>query len=262
MIRCRYESGRRCIDGPGWCDAAVLAGSRQDRAAHGVPGGSGLILTLAEGPSNEAVAGRFGTRAATVSKWRDRFAHKGLSGLSDAPRSGKPRHYAAEDERRVLAALDRPPPTGYARWDGTLLAQKLGDISKHQIWRVLRRHEISLARRRSWCISTDPDFAQKAADVVGLYLKPPEKAVVLSVDEKPYIQALERAQGWLKLPNGKAVNGFSHCYKRHGTTTLFARSRRGHRPSQDRPLSAAPAPRVSGLHEPRHCRASPAARSM
>ena len=103
-----------------------------------------------------------------------------------------------------------------------MLARYLGDISKHQIWRVLRRHEIALARRRSWCISTDPGFAPKAADIVGLYLQPPENAVVLSVDEKPHIQALERAQGWLKLPNGTAVTGFSHAYKRHGTTTLFA----------------------------------------
>src|SRR6267143_1964999 len=92
----------------------------------------------------------------------------------------------------------------------------------HQIWRVLREHEISLERRRSWCISTDPAFAQKAADIVALYLQPPENAVVLSVDEKPHIQALERAQGWLKLPNGKALTGFNHEYKRHGTTTLFA----------------------------------------
>jgi len=87
---------------------------------------------------------------------------------------------------------------------------------------VLREHEISLARRRSWCISTDPGFAPKAADIVGLYLQPPENALVLSVDEKPHIQALERAQGWLKLPNGKALTGFNHEYKRHGTTTLFA----------------------------------------
>jgi hypothetical protein len=106
--------------------------------------------------------------------------------------------------------------------NGTLLAKHLGDISKHQIWRVLGEHEISLARRRSWCISTDPAFAQKAADIVALYLQPPENAVVLSVDEKPHIQALERAQGWLKLPNGKALAGFNHEYKRHGTTTLFA----------------------------------------
>ena len=87
---------------------------------------------------------------------------------------------------------------------------------------MLRRHDISLERRRSWCISTDPQFAQKAADIVGLYLDPPDSAVVLSVDEKPHIQALERAQGWLKLPNGKALTGFNHKYKRHGTTTLFA----------------------------------------
>ena len=75
---------------------------------------------------------------------------------------------------------------------------------------------------RSWCVSTDPEFAQKAADIVGLYLDPPRNAVVLCVDEKPHIQALERAQGWLRLPNGRALTGFSHHYKRHGTTTLFA----------------------------------------
>ena len=87
---------------------------------------------------------------------------------------------------------------------------------------MLRAHEISLARRRRWCISTDPAFAQKAADLVALYLQPPENAVLLAVDEKPHIQALERAQGWLKLPNGKSITGFNHEYKRHGTTTLFA----------------------------------------
>ena len=181
-----------------------------------------VILAIAEGLSNQAVAERLDTRPATVSKWRGRFARAGFSGLLDAPRSGKPRQYQGEHERRILAALDEPPPAGYGRWDGRLLARHLGDISKHQIWRVLRRHEIALARRRSWCISTDPAFAQKAADIVGLYLQPPENAVVFAVDEKPHIQALERAQGWLKLPNGKAVTGFSHTYKRHETTTLFA----------------------------------------
>jgi transposase len=181
-----------------------------------------VILAIAEGLSNQAVAERLDTRPATVSKWRGRFARAGFSGLLDAPRSGKPRQYQGDHERRILAALDEPPPAGYGRWDGRLLARHLGDISKHQIWRVLRRHEIALARRRSWCISTDPGFAPKAADIVGLYLQPPENAVVFAVDEKPHIQALERAQGWLKLPNGKAVTGFSHAYKRHGTTTLFA----------------------------------------
>jgi transposase len=86
----------------------------------------------------------------------------------------------------------------------------------------LRSHKIDLAARKSWCESNDPHFAAKAADVVGLYVAPPEKAIVLCVDEKPSIQALERAQGYLKLPNGRALTGQSHDYKRHGTTTLFA----------------------------------------
>jgi transposase len=196
----------------------VAAGKTERRLAFRAQ----IILALAEGLSNAAVAGRLATRPATVSKWRGCFARRGLAGLADAPRSGKPRHYAAQDEQRILTALDAPSPTGYARWNGPLLARHLGDISKHQIWRVLRAHGISLERRRSWCISTDPAFAQKAADIVALYLQPPENAVVLAVDEKPHIQALERAQGWLRLPNGKALTGFSHAYKRHGTTTLFA----------------------------------------
>jgi len=196
----------------------VTAGKTERRLAFRAQ----IILALAEGLSNAAVAGRLATRPATVSKWRGCFARQGLAGLADAPRSGKPRHYAAQDEQRILAALDAPSPAGYARWNGPLLARHLGDISKHQIWRVLRAHGISLERRRSWCISTDPAFTQKAADIVALYLQPPEKAVVLAVDEKPHIQALERAQGWLRLPNGKALTGFSHAYKRHGTTTLFA----------------------------------------
>ena len=90
------------------------------------------------------------------------------------------------------------------------------------VWAVLRRRGISLERRRSRCVSSDPQFAPKAADIVGLYLDPPQHAVVLSVDEKPAIQALERAQGWLRLPNGKALSGFNHEYQRHGTSTLFA----------------------------------------
>ena len=103
-----------------------------------------IILALADGLTNKAAADRLGTRPATVSKWRGRFARHGLAGVADAPRSGKPQHYDAEDEWRILGALDAPPPAGYARWNGTLLGKHLGDISKHQIWRVLRAHEISL----------------------------------------------------------------------------------------------------------------------
>jgi transposase len=181
-----------------------------------------VILAAASGQSTTAIARAEGLRPASVSKWRVRFARVGLVGLQDAPRPGAVRRYGPATERRILAKLDEPPPSGHATWTGALVARALGEVSKHQVWRVLRTRGIHLQRRRSWCISTDPQFAAKAADIVGLYLDPPENAVVLSVDEKPYIQALERAQGYLKLPNGQAVTGFSHEYKRHGTTTLFA----------------------------------------
>ena len=181
-----------------------------------------IILAADAGKSNPEIAGELKVRPTTVSKWRVRFAKKRIEGLQDAVRTGKPATYTLETEKRILTLLDQPPPEGYGCWTGTLVSQQLGDVSKHQVWRVLKRHGIHLQRRRSWCISTDPEFAKKAADIVGLYLDPPENALVLSVDEKPAIQALERAQGWLRLPNGKALTGYNHEYKRHGTTTLFA----------------------------------------
>jgi transposase len=130
--------------------------------------------------------------------------------------------YTAETGKRILAVLDRPPPTGFARWTGGLIAATLGDVHEQQVWRFLRSQKIDLAGRKSWCESEDPEFVSKAADVVGLYMAPPENAIVICVDEKPSIQALERAQGYLKLPNGRALTGHSHDYKRNGTTTLFA----------------------------------------
>lgn len=181
-----------------------------------------IVLTAAAGTQNIRIAESLHTSQVTVGKWRRRFAKEGLSGLDDAPRTGKPVTYSAETERRILAKLDESPPEGYTTWTGDLLAKALGNVSDDQVWRVLRKHNIHLTRRRSWCISTDPEFAAKAADIVGLYLNPPDNAIVLCVDEKPNIQALERAQGWLKLPNGKALTGFSHEYKRHGTTNLFS----------------------------------------
>ena len=181
-----------------------------------------LVLLAAEGMANTTIARKEGLSRSTVVLWRQRFAKSRLDGLQDMARSGKKPKYNDDTERRILAQLDKSPPTGYAMWTGKLLAKALGDVSPHHIWGVLRRHGIHLQRRRSWCVSTDPEFAQKAADIVGLYLNPPENAVVISVDEKPAIQALERAQGWLRLPDGQAMRGFSHEYKRHGTTTLFA----------------------------------------
>lgn len=181
-----------------------------------------VVLLLNQGATNSEIARQLKTRAARVSKWRRRFVAQRLEGLKDADRKGRPAVYDQVTDKRVLARLDEPPPPGYGKWSGPLLAQALGDVSDDQVWRILRKYDICLERRRSWCISTDPEFGPKAADIVGLYLNPPQNALVLCVDEKPSIQALERAQGWLRLPNGKALNGFSHCYKRHGTTTLFA----------------------------------------
>ena len=181
-----------------------------------------LILLAAEGMANKAIAQEVRLSRAMVVQWRKRFAQSRLEGLQDVPRRGPAPKYGEATERRILAQLDTPPPTGYSSWTGKLLAQALGDVSSHQVWRVLRRHGIHLQRRRSWCVSTDPEFTQKAADIVALYMDPPENAIVISVDEKPAIQALERAQGWLRLPNGHSLRGFSHEYKRHGTITLFA----------------------------------------
>jgi transposase len=108
-----------------------------------------------------------------------------------------------------------------SHWDGPAVAEKL-DASVHAVWRVLRREGIYLQRRRSWCVSTDKEFAPKAADVVGLYLNPPLNALVLSVDEKPSIQAIERASGYVETDSGKVVRGLKSTYKRHGTLNLFA----------------------------------------
>jgi len=194
-----------------------------------------IVLLAADGMSTGKIAEALETWPPTVSKWRTRFGKERIGGLQDARRPGAKRVYDEETERRILALLDEPPPPGFATWSGPLVAQALGDVPAHQVWRVLRRHGISLQRRRSWCVSTDPQFAAKAADIVGLYLDPPENAMVLSVAREstlwirsrvrkansPSIQALEQAQGYLKLPNGRALTGYNHEYVRHGTTTLF-----------------------------------------
>src|SRR6201993_840948 len=181
-----------------------------------------IVLLAAEGRSTRSIAKEVGVQPRIVSKWRHRFADHGLAGLHDRPRAAKQPIYSQATNRRILALLEKPPPPGYARWTGPLLAKTLGDVDVQYVWRFLREHNIDLAARKSWCESNDPAFASKAADVVGLYIAPPEKGIVLCVDEKPSIQALERAQGYLKLPNGRALAGQSHDYKRHGTTTLFA----------------------------------------
>ena len=158
----------------------------------------------------------------TASKWRVRYAERRLAGLDETGNRGAEPKYTAATDKRILALLDAAPPQGYARWTGPLLSAALGDVDVQYVWRFLRAHKIDLAGRKSWCESNDPEFVAKAADVVGLYMAPPENAIVICVDEKPSIQALERAQGYLKLPNGRALSGHSHDYKRNGTSTLFA----------------------------------------
>src|SRR6201747_3013508 len=172
--------------------------------------------------ASRAIAREVGCTPGTVSKWRVRYASQRMAGLSETGDRGNDPKYGSEHGQRILALLDKPPPAGYSNWTAPLLARDLVDIHEQQIWRFLRAQKIDLSGRKSWCQSTDPDFVPKAADIVGLYMAPPTNAVVLSVDEKPSIQALERAQGYLKLPNGRAMIGQSHDYKRHGTSTLFA----------------------------------------
>ena len=180
-----------------------------------------MILGCLAGKRVKEIARIFGTRPNTVIKWRQRFAQQGLPGLRDAPRPGAKPVYGADFRNRVLALLETPPPAGQACWDGPAVAATLNG-SVHAVWRVLRHEGICLQRQRSWCVSTDKEFAVKAADIVGLYLNPPEKALVISVDEKPSIQALERKTGYVETDNGKIVRGLKSTYKRHGTLNLFA----------------------------------------
>jgi transposase len=180
-----------------------------------------IILACLEGKEIQQVARELRVSVPSVSKWRQRFALWGLRGLYDRPRPGKPLKYDTAFRNRVLALLEQTPPPGMSHWDGPAVAEKL-NASVHAVWRVLRREGIYLQRRRSWCVSTDKEFAAKAADVVALYLNPPLNALVLSVDEKPSIQAIERASGYVETDSGKVVRAMKSTYKRHGTLNLFA----------------------------------------
>jgi transposase len=180
-----------------------------------------IILARLEGKEIQQVARELRVSIPTVSKWCKRFSLWGLKGLRDDPRSGKPTKYGAAFRNRVLALLEEPPPPGMSHWDGPAVADRLGS-SVYAVWRILRREGIHLQRHRSWCVSTDKEFAAKAADVVGLYLNPPLNAVVLSVDEKPSIQAIERPSGYVETDSGAVVRALKSTYKRHGTLNLFA----------------------------------------
>jgi transposase len=181
-----------------------------------------IVLLAAEGVATRAIARRVGCTIGTASKWRVRYAEKRRAGLDESGRRGAAPRYTAQTGKRILGVLDGAPPAGYARWTAPLIATALSDVHEQYVWRFLRAQKIDLAGRKTWCVSKDPEFAAKAAEIVGLYLDPPKGALVVAVDEKPHIQALERAQGYLKLPNGRALGGQAHDYQRHGTSTLFA----------------------------------------
>jgi len=196
-----------------WIRSRTLPKQTVDRAK--------MILDSGEGKPVKQIANELRTYPNKIIYWRKRYIEYGLKGLRDKPRSGRPAKYDEGFRNNVLALLGKPPPKGLASWDGPSLAKEL-HVPVDAVWKILRNEGIQLQRQRSWCISTDKDFASKAADIVGLYLNPPINAIVLCVDEKPSIQALERKTGFIMTDNGRVVRAYQSTYKRHGTLNLFA----------------------------------------
>jgi transposase len=197
----------------------LLALTRASSGAAGLAQRARIVLLAAQGESNTAIADRVGVSRPTVIGWRERYQATGIAGLDDEPRSGRPRRI---DRAKVIAATLAPPPTKYGvtHWSSRLLARHLR-ISDHSVGSIWREAGIQPWRAESFRFSTDPELVAKVVDVVGLYLAPPENAVVLSVDEKSQIQALDRTAPVLAT-QPHVVERRSHDYIRHGTTTLFA----------------------------------------
>ena len=194
--------------------------SRRRKTAQALAVRARIVLRCATGRTNIEVADELGVTMQMVGKWRARFVERHLDGLIDEPRPGAPRQIAdAAVERVVATTLDRTP-TGATHWSVRTMAKASGlsPTSIHRIWRAfgLQPH-----RTETFKLSTDPLFIEKVRDIVGLYLDPPQKALVLCVDEKTQIQALDRTQPLLPLRPGYAARR-THDYRRHGTTTLFA----------------------------------------
>lgn len=180
-----------------------------------------IILECLSTSSNKEIAAKMGLSIQTISKWRNRFIEDGIEGLKDEHRSGRNRKYDDKSLAILLKTMDTEPPAGLSRWDAETLSKETG-ISKYAVWRFLKKHGIQLSRTRSWCVSTDPMFAEKSADIVGLYLDPPEDAIVISIDEKPGMQALSRTTGYVKCNNGKIMRALKSTYRRNGTLNLYA----------------------------------------
>ena len=179
-----------------------------------------IVLGCSEGEQNKAVAGRLGVCENTVGKWRRRFAEHRLDGLRDEPRSGTPRTLEdARIEAVIVRTLESLPPDA-THWSSRGMAKASG-VSISSVQRIWRAFGLQPHRLETFKLSTDPDFVAKVRDVVGLYVSPPEHAIVLCVDEKSQIQALDRSQPLLPMRPGQAARR-SHDYKRHGVTSLFA----------------------------------------
>jgi transposase len=181
-----------------------------------------IVLASADGMSGEAICTAVGVSRPTVSLWLNRYEAEGREALlADRPRSGRPRALDATEEARIVAkTLDEAPPDGGTHWSTRAMAKATGwdQATISRLWRAngLKPHQVAYFK-----VSTDPEFVAKLRDVVGLYVNPPKRAVVFSMDEKSQIQALDRTQPGLPLKKGRAGT-FTHDYKRHGTTTLFA----------------------------------------
>jgi transposase len=180
-----------------------------------------IVVASADRRPELAIAAELGINRKTVRLWRERFVEKGPAGLWDvAPGRGRKPIYSQEDVKRVIDATLHSKPTGSTHWSCRLMAASLG-LSKSTVSNIWRSHNIKPHRSQTFKLSRDPKFLEKLTDVVGLYLNPPDKAVVLCVDEKTQIQALDRTQPGLPLKKGRCGT-MTHDYKRNGTTTLFA----------------------------------------
>ena len=179
-----------------------------------------IVLRAADGIATERIADELGVAIMTVKLWRRRYAAAGLAGLTDAPRSGHPATYTREDRDHLVALTMGPPPAGTSHWSVRMMAARtaMSPSTVHRIWRELgyKPHRVETFK-----FSTDPALEAKVRDVVGLYLDPPAGAIVLCVDEKTQIQALDRTQPLLPMKPGQ-VERHTHDYTRHGTTCLFA----------------------------------------
>ena len=194
--------------------------TRRPRTAQALAQRARLILACADGQSNMAVAARLRVTRPTVGKWRARFLTQRLDGLLDEPRPGAPRSIMDADVERVVARTLETMPRDATHWSTRAMAQASG-LSQSAISRIWRAFGLQPHRTETFKLSQDPLFIEKVRDIVGLYLNPPDKALVLCVDEKAQIQALDRSQPLLPMRPGQ-IERRTHDYRRHGTTSLFA----------------------------------------